>query len=361
MSSPDSQFLLLELAFSLSRAHKNSSLVFKSFKALIEDIVAIYKNIEPMNYSGTIYIIKHFLDSDTDFKVPMTLCHNVLQHSLQNPDEIVLHIFQEDLNIYIYENESASRIEELSECLIYIYHNNAERMILNGTSVSLPRVLKGSTFSQYYIELQTALDYYRMNVVRFSSCEILKNIWHDLDNRYYLESNGSGNDEPEIHIQKSLRQFLSNYTSALRGTTVDVEREHNVIGTSSHKPVDLIVRWKDANRVALIEIKWLGKTKNRKGVIKGNNGVSRAINGLNQLYGYYCKQKTDTPSCNIRAQLVVLDARRLYEFADGYLTSKCGLHFQNEEIVLTKASERILEITDFERPARMFAEPNCRG
>ncbi len=159
-------------------------------------------------------------------------------------------------------------------------------------------------------------------------------------------------------MQLSLHEFLSIFL--VRGISIECLREQTVMGDSDKpKPVDIKIQWREANRTALIEIKFLGTVKTENGGIY-THGNSRANEGITQLKGYHDKANTDSPTTIIKSFLVVIDGRRKNVTADQTtINNENGMYYRNTEIVIDDDKKYHETIMGFEKLIRMFAEPIC--
>jgi hypothetical protein len=150
-------------------------------------------------------------------------------------------------------------------------------------------------------------------------------------------------------MQISLKEFLS---SALRG--VEVVREYNL---DASKPVDIRVKWTEANKSALIELKWLCKSKKEDGnIITYTN--NRADEGAKQLKEYLDMDDTDTPNIISKAYLVVIDGRRKGTNENTTtINSENGLFYENQKINFSDEHKYFERLKNFANPIRMFAKP----
>ena len=231
--------------------------------------------------------------------------------------------------------------------VVFVHDSGNEEFLISNAEIPLPRVFAGpqSFFSvPNYATLDDALAFYRQPMVRLSHCDILQTVWHD-SNRLFLK------EKPEDTIQRSLLRYLR-YT--LRNDA-EVMREQKVNDTN---PVDIRVTFQFANRVALIEVKWMGKSKHPDGSPATQWAASRAIDGAHQLAGYLDGFSSSSPSFVAKGYLVVLDARRrmLSDSAET-ISTEHGMYYADREIdfPLEYRGDR----ADFNEPLRMFAEPIC--
>lgn len=231
--------------------------------------------------------------------------------------------------------------------LVYIFDGTTEAFLIKGKKQVIPRLIDSfpSVFAiPTFSELEEALDHYRMKMVRHSSCKILSGIWYD-SKRIFLRS------APEHIMRDSLTQFLK---SCLRG---DVEIRPEQVVDESH-PVDIKVTWLFTNRLALIEIKWLGKSIGKNGQISNNHTDYRARQGAQQLADYLDSNKIQAPTQITRGYLVLIDARRSdVEVGMEHIEYSKGLYYDHKEIQFDPKYHELR--IDFSLPYRMFVEPIC--
>ena len=110
--------------------------------------------------------------------------------------------------------------------------------------------------------------------------------------------------------------------------------------------------------IALIEIKWLGKSLDENGKITTNYSAWRAKQGAKQLADYLDSNRGQVPTHQTIGYLVVIDARRRglneLSISVNYVN---GLFYKDAEVKYSPEYHRIRN--DFERPIRMFVEPIC--
>lgn len=322
------------------------------FKLVCNSIRKIYSYIEPGITSKQIVIFK-LINKELDGSVlgePNSISNFRHLPTSRNVQSLVIQILGDDG----YDNVNESSLfwclnsfdpSLLSQnAIVYEFKDGVECFIGKGQKKPLhtngQSIFSIPTFSA----LETALLDYRDKMVKGSTCFILQEIWHD-PNRLFLW-NGK-----EYIIRRSLKQYLS---SSLRG---DVLVKEEYIVDETH-PVDIIVTWRNCNRSALIEIKWLGKSRNIDGKITQNFTASRAVSGAKQLANYLESNLTYTPTNITRGYLVILDARRAkltYETRE--LSRQDGFKYENSEIEFKIAFHETRQ--DFSKPIRMFAEPKC--
>jgi hypothetical protein len=148
-------------------------------------------------------------------------------------------------------------------------------------------------------------------------------------------------------MRRSLHSFLTN-----RLRDAEVLPEQNV---NERNPADLKITWSFTRSQALIEIKWLGKSRNpEKKMVEHYD--QRACDGADQLADYLDKYRTSNPIVDARGYLVVIDGRRRSLNKETTTVSReDGMYYENREIEFNPKHHEVR--TDFERPIRMFAEP----
>ena len=229
-----------------------------------------------------------------------------------------------------------------------------EHLWVAGASDKVPSI--ASFPSQFavptFFELDGALSYYAVHLARESTCFILsggarrdrEGIWHD-DKRGFLRG------KPEATMRRSLEQFLR---SALRGHhSVDVRPEQNIDETH---PVDIEVTWTYDNKVALIEIKWLGQSIGDREQ-RTEYTEARAHSGATQLADYLDRNRPRATTNIVVGYLVVYDARRRsLTLEQATINELDGRHYAMAEITFDPV---LLARHDFAKPHRMFLEPVC--
>jgi hypothetical protein len=196
-------------------------------------------------------------------------------------------------------------------------------------------VFARATFSS----LSDALVDYSTLAIRSSSCYIFGEAW-DTPQRLFFSAG------PEWRMRRSLQQFLSN-----RIRDVDVLPEQNV---SETKPIDVKVMWNLTRSEALIEIKWLGKSRSDGKVI--GHFDQRARDGAKQLAEYLDMYRTLNPHVSVKGYLVIIDGRRYGMKDDATSVSReNGMYYEKREIEFDPKFHELRE--DFQPPVRMFAEP----
>lgn len=195
-------------------------------------------------------------------------------------------------------------IDEFTELwrdsVIYHFHGG-DYFVIEGALAEVPNPTGfPSVFGlPTFVELEAALGFYANQLVRYSTCKILRTCWHG-NGRILLKN------KPEEVMRESLTQYLR---STLRNQEiVEVREEQNM---DESKPVDIKVTWSLSNRMAIIEIKWLGSSVNSKGTrVSTVYTESRALEGALQLANYLEDNRERSPLHVTKGYLVVFDARR---------------------------------------------------
>lgn len=196
-----------------------------------------------------------------------------------------------------------------------------------------------------FVDLNEALEFYGVNLARYSTCHILRQCWFD-DRRCYLIN------RPEAVMRRSLAQHLR---STLRShELVELREEQNVDET---RPVDIKVVWSLTNRLALIEVKWMGNSVNKRGDAPGMRYTgNRAREGAQQLNDYLDSNVQHAPQHVTRGYLVVFDARRRgLNDLEAKPTHQDARYYSNQEVNFNPKFHLLR--ADFAPPIRFFLEP----
>ena len=247
----------------------------------------------------------------------------------------------------IYHHALIKPAELSRHCIVYEYKQRSEYLLAGGKRNEIEKL--DSTYDSLFSvpafsELRDAIEYYKTRLARRSSCRILNDIWDD-KYRIFLKA------KPESCMRDSLTQHLH---GTLRG---DCEVRPEQVVDDSH-PVDIKVTWFCANRLALIEIKWLGDSRSDDGHRVTKYRDSRARKGAKQLADYLDANLVHAPSHVTRGTLVVFDARRKgVRCSSGKPSRVEAFAYADKEITYSPEYHKIRN--DFEEPIRMFLEPTC--
>ena len=332
----------------------NNIKAIKALEIIGKELTDLFNFFEPAHFKGRFFIIENF---DNDFILPekdgqlITLNKEIL---LNINNDFIIQVF-DNRNLFLWENIDYSGILQAENTLIYKYENNKEYFIANSEEINITDHPYGSRFSNEFWELGTILDKYKNLKIRKSSCPIFNEAWFD-ENRIFLK--GGGKDIPEKYIQQSLKNMLDDLR-VFKGEIgqFEPEREHTLNAT---KPVDIIIKWEKSNRIALIEIKWLGKSKDETGQITSNHNNSRANEGYSQLKDYFELAKRDYPNKIIKCYLGVIDSRR-WQTNEHIKTISYnnGMQYCDKELEIDRIKRYWKIYPNIEKPIRMFAEPIC--
>jgi hypothetical protein len=270
--------------------------------------------------------------------------HNLSTLARDEFEFATIQIVRDDLVLF-YEEEILD-IEEVRQVgVIYQYKNGREKIFCKSDENTLisfsgfPSIYAMPTFK----ELESAFEYYYNRRAKGSNCRYLEDSWFD-GNKIFPQK------RPEHYHRKSLYDFLD---ITLRDA--DVNEEQNIDDT---QPIDIKVAWNFANHLALIEIKWLGKSLNELGDdFTAKHYAGRAREGYDQLISYMDLNKKRTFQKKSIGYLVVFDARRRNTNPQTRkISEEDGFHYRNDEIEYEPAP---CTRQDIATPVHFFMEPNC--
>lgn len=263
-------------------------------------------------------------------------------------DAIIIEI-REDGSAFLWKDVPAELQGKIEQGIVYRLVQGVESFVVQGASISVPKVIECTVsqfFLQYFTDLKEALLFYRDSMARTSKCHLLRLAWYD-ERRFWFHSG------PEFRLRRSLCNFLIAF---LRSDEIELRPEQNV--DESH-PVDIKVTWRMENRIAIIEVKWLGKSRDTEThEITAEYFDQRARDGAKQLAEYLEAHRQESPFGDTRGYLVVFDCRRKLLNPDTKTLSKeNGLHYATRDVEYAPAYH--VERDDFEEPIRLFLEPVC--
>ncbi|MFD4646024.1 hypothetical protein [Streptomyces sp. NPDC058441] len=230
----------------------------------------------------------------------------------------------------------------------YRYTGPQKEQILTPTGVhGVPTIANFPSYFAvpYFLDLRESLVRYGNISVRSAQCDIFRATWREPARLVFV-------NKPEATMRRSLQQYLR---ASLRDHgPIQVMPEQNVNET---KPVDIKVTWTASNRVALIEIKWLGLSHDATKQTKTPYAAGRARQGAKQLAAYLDSYHTHDPDTEARGYLVVFDGRRKSVAPESTSVNHAdGFHYAMAEI---DYPQDLLARHDFEAPVRFFCEPEC--
>ncbi len=326
------------------KAFDNNSAIIPLTTKLTKAVQDIYRYLEPSHFDGKLIIYTTLENVNILDEEEATTVYDKNFLIDKSSEIIVLQITSDD-RLLFWENIDVTDIFDNRNALFYCYENKKEYFYANTNKIDITNYfICSSIYSLQYHFLKEALDKYKTEKILNSSCDCFRECWSD-SNHIFLK-NG-----PEETMQKSLIQYLS---SSMRG--VDAVREYT-LGAS--KPVDVRVYWKEANRAALIELKWLGKSIKDNGDFATEYTNSRATEGIVQLKEYLDLDARDTPTCITKGYLVVIDGRRRTKTNTTEIDCSDGLYYQDKELDIPDEKQYFRTIKNFEKPIRMFAKPIC--
>jgi len=309
----------------------------------------VYRNIEPSHFDGQLIVFYNFSlninfnpDTREEFYDKGILGNN------QN--NIVFQLREEALPYYwsdIDEDDIKYLLSASKNFIAYVYKDKKESFIVNGKRINIPNSYScPSIFALQYHYLNESLLDYKNERVKNVSCEHFKKCWDD-EKWIYLKN------KPEGCMQISLSEFLK---SRIRG--VNINREFN-LGAS--KPVDIRVFWREANRAALIELKWLGHSLKDDGTLGTSYSNIRANDGMGQIKEYIDLNNRDNPTTITKGYLVVIDARRrnISKNKVSTISREDGFYYKNKELEIDINKQYWKSYPNIEKPIRMFVEPIC--
>ena len=319
-----------------------------AIKVVYRTCQRLFATIDPSQLGGPVVVFSQAQARSVSFQSSGTEISSIDEVQAYVSTGFSLEVDSSTNALRLWPGDPPFAVDELrASDVIFVHDNGNETFLISDSDVPIARVFAGvqSIFSApHYSDLANALANYRYPVVRHSDCPILETVSHD-PNRLFLKN------KPEDTIQKSLQRYLY-YT--LRGDA-EVMREQNV--DDAH-PVDIRVTFHFSNRVALIEVKWLGKSKHPDGSPATQYTPVRAVDGAHQLAGYLDCFADSSPSSVVKGYLVVLDARRrrLTNHATT-IAAEDGMYYANSEIEFEPRYED--QRSDFHQPLLMFAAPIC--
>ena len=341
MKPEDALINTLQRQFILKIDDAYGSVGVDDFKRCLSRLRSLYQNVTLSSYATiTAFVGSHLLLKDKGIEMRTENIHSFVTLNL------VLNLVDDD-NVILYQIEDID-IASLST-RTFVYHWSAEeehqdQFYIKGELHSFSEDVtpaEGSFFAvRTYSDLDEALKNYRDNFAPMCKGRALcESMTHT---RLFF------NPAPEELLQETLNDYLD---SRLRNC--DVKREHNV--DDSH-PVDIICRWRGTNHIALIEIKWIGKSLNENGEIGTSYSDARANKGASQLIGYIDANTDSFPRDVTIGYLVVYDLRRRNnnDISRIKMSRSDANFYKDIEINFNPQFE--LTRTNFKKPYRFFVK-----
>lgn len=327
----------------------------KNLRPVLQGIRSVFDYVEPESINSTLIIFRSLDDDDNILGfLPSAIHFRYAEYLAQEYDSAsrkgaaAIQLLSND-EYRLWKDVSIDLNRLCANSIVYVYGNREEYFFVRGRKVSIPNPSRAhaSIFAiPTFRRLRDALEDYKRRTIRTSQCKIFSQVWDggERSDRLFFTT------KPEAKMRNSLWQYLSNVLGA------EVRPEQIV--DESH-PCDIKVTWMKTNRLALIEIKWLGKSINSDGHISQNFTESRAREGAKQLADYLDANRTQTPTHQTKGYLVVIDGRRR-NLSPGAasINQRYGYWYRDREIVFSPEYHN--ERHDFEEPIRMFVEPICR-
>jgi hypothetical protein len=315
----------------------------KNLKMTLEVISSIFKFVNLRNFSSIV-----IFNSDNYKLSEKTTNYSTIQNFPHlgsiNSDNLAIQIKSLDEVIITMSPIAITDITPTD--FVYQYTPKKEMFHTRSTTCDLPKVpgtdscFAVSTFKS----LEEALSHYKTTVVKYADCLHIKTALHSEERIFFKP-------HPEYLLRDSLVYFLK---ARLRGEGLEVRPEQAV--DTSH-PVDVKITWGFTNHIALIEIKWLGKSLNSDTfTFTSNYTDSRARDGATQLAEYLDANAVQVPNHNTIGYLVVFDLRRKStQINTTQINQVNGYWYENKDIAYNPQYHVIRK--DFAPPTRMFITP----
>lgn len=343
----------INLPLEIFKAFNNNTKAITSLEKVTQTLTELFNFFEPAYFSNAFFVI---LELNNEPVLPKNKSKSITfdkEQLINQKSSFIIQIIENYL--YLCEEFDISNYISNENLLIYKFESNREFFFANKKEFEITEQPLGSKFSNEFCELNKFLNQYAISKVRHSSCPIFNKSWND-EKRIFFKSGGK--DIPESYMQKSIKNFIDDIR-IFKGEIGQYEanREH-ILGAK--KPVDILIKWEKSNRIAIIEIKWLGKSMNNKGKITSKHDNSRANEGYKQLKEYYELIKTDNPTKIIKCFLVVFDGRRWQSNETTTSISYAnGMHYAEKELEIEDDKKYWIIFPNIEIPIRMFVEPIC--
>lgn len=196
-----------------------------------------------------------------------------------------------------------------------------------------------------FFDLADSLDHYQTTVSPTGRCPHLQSAWHDPPRRWIFKN------KPEVVLQDSVEQHLIN---GLRLGRVEIRREQPIQGK---KPPDIKVTWSGTNRLAFIEVKWMGASVHEtEPRISWRPDEAEANKGAKQLAEYLDDNAAEAPEHQTMGFLVVFDGRRKdIDYDTTELTREQAMWYATREVTFDPDYAALRH--DFATPIRCFLVP----
>lgn len=346
--------------YKVEKAFNNSDDASQALEVTAKSLKEIYRYFEPAFFNGDFFVCKNLGDNPCFDEKSGTLLYdkNIL---LNRTDGLmIIQVFNDKGKMILWENNDPSELFAKTDTLTYHYSANKEYFFANGQKIDLTIKNFGSRYATQFSDLKDAIQHYAQTKILKSTCKHFSESWAD-KNRLFFRGGGRGNNIPEKFMQLSLHEYLSSYPFESRGISMESSREYNTVGDFTHpKPVDVKLVWREANRIAIIEVKFMGSVVPDGGGKMYSHQDARANVGINDIKEYHDAASSDSPTSLIKSYLIVIDGRRNnLRKGQTTITALNGMHFKNVDIIIDDDKKFHETIQGFEKPIRIFAEPIC--
>lgn len=339
MKTEETLIRVLQKQFILKIDDTYGSEAIDDFKFCVSQLKKLYKAIDISQYESIMAYVGNFAEYQDSCKtMEMDNIHSVSTKRL-----VVRFVDEDTLNVVQDDHFDAMALS--GKTFVYRWRANekqADQFYIKGTLHAFSdeeTPSEGSFFAvRTYNDLDEALINYRDNVALSCKGKCLSESMNEARLFFY--------PAPEENLQKALEEYLS-----IRLRHCTVKREHIV--DDSH-PVDIIVTWQGTSHIALIEIKWIGKSLNDKGEIGVPYADGRANSGAAQLVNYIDNNGDTYPHYVTVGYLAVFDLRRK-ENNDPHavkISRENANYYKEREISYNPQYETLR--TDFKKPYRFF-------
>lgn len=345
------------------QSNKESPVALSTIAKALKEI---FRYFEPSFFDGKLYVFKHFHDEFVfdEANGVLLIDKNPLLKKFHG--NLFIQVFH-DGKAFLWEDQDEGVLDSQDDLLTYHFEANREYFLIGNETIDFTQYPYGSMFAPQFYFLHQALRDFGVEKIRHSSCPLFREAWQKkpkvgskeyYDNHVLFQGGGRGSGLPEGHMQASLEYFLKSDPN-FRSIDLEVNKEFNV-DSEKPKPVDFRINWLEANRIALIEMKWTGASISETEGLT-SHGDKKVNDGLEQLKGYGEGAIKDYPKKLIKSFLVVIDGRRNNVTKDSVEVSfSDGMHFENIEFEIEDNRKYFEEIVGFEVPVRLFAEPKCK-